>query len=355
MSSSKIVMVMAMLILVFLFAGVVLSFVLQSENVLEEQSGRVVINEQAELSQMAAHVALRAYNCNDEGGGQFSMSDSFDWAPYVDGFKFWHTWRKYYEYADTTGTSLPTTHDRYLTFKDLEEETPGKLQCSGTSSTLPFQDKTLIQGAGNYLGDSHWGNDQEGRYGRMEFKLNETIWIGRSGADYRGCWGVEMPNSGTPLTEFMIGIGDHNDYNFMQLNKDLSGSSCHNIGNPDSISDLSSNGAQKGALLTMNVLYDDVKSEISGQENGYSVTVNGGTGTVDYHAFQLCEGATGYIQGNTGGQNAALGDHDSAAEVDSQGYSIDNPPGRHGEQVGGTAKKANNVRLFMVVRGGGDC
>jgi hypothetical protein len=363
MSSSKIVMTMAMLILIFLFGGLMLGFILQSEGVLEKQSGRVVINDEATMAQLITHVSLRAYNCNDQGGGQFSVADAVSFVPYVDGYKRWHSWKKYVEFAEGTGRHEPRGSDNFLSFQNLKDSTPGKIQCSGTSSTLPFQDKSLLQGAANLVTDSHWGNDQEGRYGRMEFKVNKTIWLGgKTDSGYvRGCYGFDRdPEDGNKLTDMTIFITGPQNYNYFQWDWDATDFTCHQIGDPSYTNEVEITGdPQKGTFLTVNVLYkgdptDAFKDHRSDLGHQPVSTAEGNT-DVTKKAFKVCEGATGYVQANTGGLQAALGDANDISGVESDGYSALDPPGKHGEQVGGNAGTDNQVRPFIVIRDAGDC
>jgi hypothetical protein len=343
MSSSKIVMTMAMLILVFLFGGLMLGFILQSEGVLEETSGRVIINDQATLAQLATHVALRAYNCNNEGGGQWEALNAVTLGHH--GYKQWDDWRSYLEYANSG------THPTF-TFEDLKDSVPGNIQCSGTASTLPFQDKSLLQGVANYVTDSHWGNDQEGRYGRMKFKFNETLWVGGNpswASPPAGCYGLEVDrDDGMPapdaLTDMWISVTDENDYNGFNWNTGFfGGQNCHPIGEPASgLEEMKAEtggifDSQQGAWLTLTVIGEyEEERDASGD-----FTIDGHD--LEESVIKICEGATGYIQANTG------------KDAGDAPYMRRDPPGEHGEQVGGNAGTDNYIHLFMVVNNGDGC
>lgn len=364
MASSKIMMVMSLIILVFLFGGLMMGFILQSQGVLEDQSGRATINNDATMAQLAIHVSTRAYNCNGEGGGHFEVADAI---PGVDSFKLWEDWQSYMTYAE---------NNPGVSFEDLEASTPGKLSCSGTASTLPFQDKTLLQGAANFVTQSHWGNDQEGRYGRVKFEFNETVDLGRAGTkntgsgSYEGCYGLDIERPGGPgsaqgITDIMVAITDDTEYNLFNRNFEFDPTTCIDHSDGESTvevqSDDGNGGAQDGALLTMNVLGPEAPNpQPSSMSFSYSTgfwTATHGDGNLETYGFRVCKGAKGYIQANTGGKNAAVGDADpsSAPGPHNMNYEIDNPPGKHGEQVGGTAGTDNQIRLFMVITKGGDC
>lgn len=333
MASSKVIMVMAMLILIFLFGGLMLGFILQSQGVLEKQSGRVVINDEATMVQMATHVALRAYNCDDNGGGHYSAADAIDIVPHVDGYKHWEDWQDYIEYADGSGPRF--------SFQDLKDATPGNLQCSGTGSSLPLTTDGFLNKLGGAVTASHFGNDQEGRYGRMEFVVNETIVVGGDGDPdaNHGCYGLD--HSGPDkLTNMYIGVADEDDKNIFEFDNSIGGLDCHAIGNPSQTVNVdSSGGPQKATLLTWTVIGDKNDAASSGD------IWNGGELETD--AFEICEGATGYVQANTGS--------DSMAEPTGSEYSLQDTPGGNGEQEGGSILAGNKVRLFMVVEGADDC
>lgn len=361
MASSKIMMVMSLIILVFLFGGLMMGFILQSQGVLDEQSGRIVVNNDATMAQLATHVALRAYNCNGEGGGQYDIIESL---PVTESWKGWEDWQSYMTQAknnlpDSDAENPSPSSSYILDFEELNNSKLGRLQCSGTASTLPFQDKTYLQGLNNIVSRDHWGNDQEGRYGRMKFEFNETVWIGRSEtpATYMtGCWGFNINRNGPGdhdgITDMRILITDETQPNVFDLN--LRGDVGNNIEDKDctAIADgtshitvVGSNGAQGGPLITLTLIDLNPNDRRSGPD--YYTDGNGNV--INQEAFRICKGAKGYIQGNTG-----------PARWDNSGsgvppYSIENPPGKHGEQVGGTAKKDNNVRLFAVFTQEGNC
>jgi hypothetical protein len=333
MSSSKVIMVMAMLILIFLFGGLMLGFILQSQGVLEKQSGRVVVNDETTMAQMATHVALRAYNCDDNGGGHFSAADAIDFVPAVDGYKHWEDWQDYLEYAEPS---------KDFHFQDLKEATPGNLQCSGTGSSLPLTTDGFLNKLGGAVTASHFGNDQEGRYGRMEFVVNKTIRIGGDGEAGipLGCYGLD--HSGPDkLTNMYIGVADEDDLNIFEFDNGLgSGKECHAIGDPSETINVDGSGApQQATLLTWTIIGD--KESVPADSDIWN------SGELETGAFRICEGATGYIQANTGG--------DSMAEPTGSEYSLQDTPGGNGEQEGGSILSGNKVRLFMVVEGGDDC
>ena len=374
MASSKIMMVMSMIILVFLFGGLMMGFVLQSENVLEQQSGRLIVNNDATMAQLSMHVALRAYNCNGEGGGHF---DIVDIGPWTDSWKQWEDWQSYMDVAknspDPDGDGHPDVY-----FGDLRASTPGNITCSGTASTLPFQDKTYLQGAANFVTRSHWGNDQEGRYGRIKFEFNETVWLGKtSGGNKRGCYGLNIMRSGPGdldgITDMAVFIADEEQYNYFSRNKDNSalgdgndngdGYNCVDMVDGEEMvnveNDEGGGGAQDAAILTMNVITPPSVSLDRGPSHTFDVGNDfwsaQAADTIEHTSFRVCKGARGYIQANTGGIDAATNDNRGVWNSGGGVYSIDKPPGKHGEQVGGTASTDNQIRLFMVINNEGNC
>jgi hypothetical protein len=376
MSSSKVVTVMALLILVFMFGGLLLSIILQTEGFLDNQSNRVTVNNPETFSQLAAHVALRAYHCNYDGGGQVSG----DWLS-SGRFKAWGPWKAYIDYAESHSS---------LTFEDLRNSKPGQLSCSGTAASLPFQDATLKQGASNFnpvQSGGGWGNDQEGKFSRMKFKFNKSLWLTAidGTGDQHGCYAFNTgEDAGTSsggtgpggITPFVISLSDSEDFAAMELNSRHGGDPIYENGGwdclsvkGDSIVNPDDNGDdQTGAWIHMIIMsadHLDPDAAVDGFPNkgtcsscpvpsvtGYSQ--GGASGNTDLLAtdFYICKGATGYIQANTGPPqvNYGIGSSISTAE-----YTPENPPGKSGEQVGGTQKTENYIRLFAVFTDIGDC
>lgn len=329
-----------------------LAFTLRADSFVESQSGKVIIDDEADMAQLATHVALRAYNCNDDGGGQYSVVDSIDIGP-INSYKRWSSWKSYVEYAEAT----PDTAD-YLSFKELKNATPGKIACSGTASTLPFVDKSALQMLANFATDSHWGNDQEGRYGRMEFEVNETIYVGgieSSGHAY-GCYGFDQTGHPDGITDMVIVVADEDDYNYFNWDTNIH-RTCHSVADPSQTISVDTNGnSQDGAFLTLTVIGDEAErndiNTVNLQGTAWDFFNNAVDTEIDYGTSKLCPGTMGYIQANTGGQDAAIGDQ--GTENDPM-YGPQDVPGKHGEQVGGNAGTANQVRLFMVIENAGNC
>lgn len=361
MSSTKIIMVMSLMILVFLFGGLALGFILSTGSFLDNQSARVQINDRNTMQQLVMYNSLIAYACDSRSGGYGG-----DWA----------SWKEYKDYAK--GTSE-------LSFDDLRDSmSTSNLVCSGTPQKLPTDGiGGEMKKAGKKFLDvgkpdvGSWGNDQDGKYSKMRFEVTKNIKLGTinpATGKIIGCFVQE----GGPGGDTVYIWADPDSAAATTYNDDYSGDSMKCVtADPTDKSDGTSGdsdnaavtgGAWGGPTIAVHLMgYGfDITDFHRKATHWRTITLKAGGAVsagkryipiggdddvdVDIEAYEyaLCEGAKGYIQTNTGGPHSYKTGPD-LEDTQDPGYTPDNPPGEPGEKVGNHPVDYNNIHPFIVI------
>lgn len=370
MSSSKIIMVMAMIIMVFLAGGLLLGFIISTGGFLDKQSGRVMIDSNDAFQQMVFFNAVRAYQCDDRGGG------------YKDA---WNSWQHYKQKADSRTD---------ISFQDLKDAMPAtspELTCSGTPNNLPLSNyggatREFVGGALDSLGAGEtgdWGNDQQGRFGRIKFEINtsglptNSIQLGNAASPREGAFCHDGQNTDTVFI-----WSSPEDPSLSVLNQETN-IDCVTFDNSDNSGHVSSSAIHsqssfmddKGPLIPVTLIgYDfDINSlkdlapgdyldrvEVTVKDGGVggwasrnvpgASFITGSSGSKDFNVqgypWTLCDEARGYIQTNVGGPASAQGPN---SDLSNPGYTPQNPPGVDKEQPGDHPIDANSIHPFIVI------
>jgi hypothetical protein len=175
---------MMMIVMAFIVGGVVLAFVVMGTDKAESQAGnRVQINNLETLNQLIMYNSLIAHVCDDSvaaGALDNSGSRMYD---------SWMSYKKVWKMASTN------TDDGL--FSDLNRSYPRPdLNCYGTGTTFG----SLSIGNKVDPTSKEWRNDQEGKFSRIKFVVNDTAkdgWFQGSGTDYgHAGGGAHVQNSG---------------------------------------------------------------------------------------------------------------------------------------------------------------
>jgi hypothetical protein len=310
-----------------------------------ESGKQAVISDQKEMKKLILYDAMIAYGC-DVGG----------WLD-ANGDKYWGDRDALMEYAGPGSGRI--------SFEDLNSSMPRVfkgLPCYGTGSTLP--------GTGTYAENNQyipvskeWRDDQEGKYSRIRFKINESIsspirlpkcfihdtasppndvGSGISGDQYENRdQDTEVTNSWFMMSEqdqhsvFLNGKGwgPSTSFDCAQI-KDNSATKQPQKSNPQ---DGRTHG---GPAMNVEVLDDTTGASLS---VGGTTTVQSGPGSVDRFiddieitAFEFEAGTTGYVQTNVGCTNQ------------NPTHSIADPPGLSDKEIK-SDECDNKLHPFIVI------
>lgn len=343
MSTSQITYVIGAMILIFMFGGLMALVFADVSSFLEGKSGDVVVNNREEVGQLIAYSATRAYVCDESGGGHRSNSLTSNELLWED-----------YESYKTRGV-----------FNDLEDATPMDIQCSGTATHLPLTTKGFWDTAANTVAKSdQWGNDQEGRFSRIEFKVNSSL-----NFPIRFSYGcVAQQSAVEDQFDMTYMFGDGDSYSYMIWDSSgFSAHNCHNLnkGVGPGGDTITTSG---GALMNVNVFPQGIPADkvfYNGHSNSDAtgwVEIKDSNTPIDgffsspidvrHYPIRLCPGAQGYVQTNTGGPDQqAVHKNDKS----SPGYDASNPPGFSDKEQAGHEMDDNTIHPYLVISHGGDC
>lgn len=334
MSSNSVVGIVLVVVLAALIGSIFIGDVLGQ--VEDEGSNQVVISSQEEMMKLILYDSMIAYGC--DVGGELD----------IDGDKFWGDWNAMQTYA----SDIPGNPRIY--FGDLNSSMPTKFQglpCYGTGSTLPGTGTKL---SNTKLASKQWRDDQEGKYSKIEFKINDSdsstdIEIPKCFVHFTHDNGI---TSGSLGWQYEARDPDEvtNSWFFMSKQDQPS---IHDRGEAIGLSDntiqcttITDTAVKKspsdnnaGPAMNVEVLDDNVGEDLS----------NGGTDNIEssnfwpsnpiqINKFNFPKGTTGYIQTNVG-----------CTSINSP-HSISDTPGVADKEIKGDGGTCDNkLHPFIVI------
>lgn len=335
MSSSQMTYVIAVLALIFMFGGIMGFVLLDLQDFLNKNSGAPIISSEEEFAQLVAYSATKAYACSEEAGGRRSNSLTSNN----------QLWASYQEYRSAG------------VFDDLEEAMPYDLQCSGSATTLPMTSEGFWDSLGGVTGlnTKSWRNDEEGKYSRNEFIINNSD--DATPLEFnKGCIAYDSTNNENDMAFAFV---DSSDLSFMNWKVSGGISNCFGIADGGTESKDSGNGA----FMTVPVIFHNVEGNTDTILPSSSLTqysVGSGsiphlpqyTTTVTERELYLCRGTKGYVQTNNGAMDA---DVVKRGNPDDPDYSVSRPPGYSDREQPGRGAADNTIHPYIVITDMGRC
>lgn len=365
MAEGKPIALMVGLVLLLILAAFVLVQFGVLDDFLQNNSNTVTIDSKADMHQLILYDSTIAYVCDNKAGG-FYPAPSFHPIFALDSELMWESFANFKEHQD----------EGHWSFSDLKDALPASksLECFGSSRSLPTPDNLQSN-----TGGKKWINDQEGKFSRIGFSIDEDITIGKQG----GCFGFQGGRyGGDVFSDTAFVFSDKNSPNRF-LFKSSVGKQLKNCRQFGEDSAFDTNWMEDSLLegrpipnvfSTVTVISSDgeslesaPKGEVEGglqpserfEGSDLAEGVLGAFNSITFpkldppvkrYQFKLCEGTTGYIQTNTGGKDAVKG---TSGNLNNPEYSAENPPGFSDKEKTGNAKTENKVHPFIVITNNG--
>jgi len=340
MSSNSVVGIVLVVVLAALIGSIFIGDVLGQ--VEDEGSSQVVISSQEEMMKLILYDAMIAYGC--DVGGNLDLNNN----------KFWGDW----ETMETYASNDPSNPKIY--FGDLNSSMPSKfegLPCYGTGSTLPGTGTKL---SNTKLASKEWRDDQEGKYSKIEFKINDSdIGPGPSPVNLPDCFvhhtasspgnvptrpsipnveQYESRDETSEVTNSWFFMSNHDQNSVFNRGQGFGvDHSCERIINSGSKNPNSDN--DHGPAMNVIVIDETVSTDTN---TGGTTTVDGGSSwspsSIEISSFEFSPGTTGYIQTNTGCTSVTAP------------HSISDSPGIPDKEIKGDGGTCDNkLHPFIVI------